>query len=113
MVTTESSDQQNVGKDLVPGKFRLTEGLRTTKWPYISNFHSDGRDHSRGTEGILEILSYASLSLSLSLCVCVKKEMTRLEAKLDPCSVCVEGVVFGVCVCVVVCLRVPQDGEEH
>ena len=51
IVTAKSSNQQNVGKNLVPGNSRLTEALRTPKWPYISTFHSDAPGISRGTCG--------------------------------------------------------------
>ena len=73
-----------MGKDLVPGDFRLTEGLRTLKWPFISVFNSGARGPPRRFGGILHTLYLARL------CVCV----------------CV-------CLCVSVFVGVTQDGEEN
>ena len=61
-----SSNQQNVGKDLVAGDFRLTEGLRTSKWPLISVFDSVAQGSPRATGGILQTLYRAC---PLSVCV--------------------------------------------
>ena len=76
VVTTKSSNQQNVGKDLVLGNSRLTEALRTPKWPYISNFHSDER--SLQEELLRRTITYGSgkgwkqLALALAILVTTK-----------------------------------------
>ena len=86
-----SPNRQNVGKDLVPGDFRLTEGLRTFKWPSITVFDSDTRGPPRATGGFFQTLCRACLAVCLWLCV--------------GSSVCV-------CVCVCVCVRYTQVGEK-
>ena len=76
IVTTKSSNQQNVGKNLVPGNSRLTEALRTPKWPYISTFHSDER--SLLEELLRRTITYGSgkgwkqLALALAILVTTK-----------------------------------------